>query len=55
MNLHERAALVLGWTVEQCQSVSLLSLRELVRPVNPSLAYEITCLINSPDYIRETL
>lgn len=42
MNLHERIARVLGWTVEQAQSFSLPTLRELVRPVSAKLAHEIT-------------
>lgn len=50
MTLHERIALALGWTVEQAKSFSLLSLRDLVRPVSPKLADEITNAINSPGY-----
>lgn len=42
MNLHERIAQALGWTVEQAQSFSLVALRDLVRPVYPKLAHEIT-------------
>ena len=40
--LHERVADALGWRVEDAQSFSLLSLRELVRPVSPKLAYLLT-------------
>jgi hypothetical protein len=43
--LHERIAEALGWTVEQTRSLSLPSLRELVRPVSMKLAYEITLQI----------
>ncbi len=43
--LHERIAEALGWTVEQVRSLSLPSLRELVRPVSMKLAYEITLQI----------
>lgn len=44
--LHERIAKRLGWTVEQTQSFSLQSLRELVRGY-PKLEAEITELIRS--------
>lgn len=46
MTLHERIAKALGWTVEQAQSFSLPALRDLVRPVSPKLAHEITLAIN---------
>lgn len=41
--LHERVARVLGWTAREAQSFSLPALRDLVRPVSPKLAWEITC------------
>jgi hypothetical protein len=47
MSLHERIAEALGWTVEDTQSFSLQSLRELVRPVSPSLAEELSQRIGS--------
>ena len=40
--LHERIAAVLGWEVQDAQCFSLPTLRELVRPLRPSLAREIT-------------
>lgn len=40
--LHERIAAVLNWTVEEMRSFSLPALRDLVRPVSPKLAEEIT-------------
>ena len=40
--LHTRIAAVLGWTVAETQSMSMASLRELVRPVSAKLAHEIT-------------
>lgn len=40
--LRARVAAVLGWTVEETQGFSLLSLRDLVRPLSPKLAYELT-------------
>jgi hypothetical protein len=47
MNLHERIAKTLGWSVQDTQSCSLPTLRELVRPVSPPLAYEISQVIQS--------
>lgn len=40
--LHERVAKALNWTVAEAQSVPLHGLRELVRPVSPKLAAELT-------------
>ncbi len=51
-SLHERAAAALGWPVRDTQSMSLHALRELVRPVNPGLANEISMAIESGSYIR---
>lgn len=45
--LHPRIALALGWTVPEVRSFSLMSLREIVRPVNPKLAQEITAILES--------
>jgi len=45
--LHERIAQCLGWTVDQLQSFSLTSLRDLVQPVSKELAEEITKEIKS--------
>ncbi len=42
MTLYERIAEALGWSVKATQSFSLYALRELVRPVSPKLAGEIT-------------
>lgn len=39
--IHERIAEVLGWTVAETKTLSLASLRELVRPLDPKLAEEI--------------
>jgi hypothetical protein len=50
--MHERAAKALGWSVADTHSMSLHSLRELVRPVNPELAGEMTRAIQSGSYIR---
>lgn len=51
MSLHARIAEALGWTEQQAQSVPLQGLRELVRPVSPKLAAEITNEIQSGRYI----
>jgi hypothetical protein len=52
MTLHERIAQALGWTVEQAQSFSLPALRDLVRPISPKLAAEISETISSGRHIR---
>ncbi len=44
--MHARIAQTLGWTEDQARSFSLPSLRELVRPVSPKLASEITVAMN---------
>lgn len=44
-SLHARIAKALGWTVKEAQSFSLPALRDLVRPVSPKLAEEITLRI----------
>lgn len=50
--MHERIAKALGWTVEQTHGFSLAALRDLVRPVDPALADEISRQIQSGSYIR---
>jgi hypothetical protein len=44
-SLHARIAKALGWTVKEAQSFSLPALRDLVQPVSPKLAEEITLRI----------
>ncbi len=51
MTLHERIAEVLGWSVADARSFSLSALREMVRPVSPKLAHEITQTIHSSAYV----
>ena len=51
MSLHERIAVLLGWTVAEAQSFSLQTLRELVRPRSSKLAQEITDEVRSGRYI----
>lgn len=50
MSLHERIAL--EWPVENTQSFSLAALRDLVRPVSPKLADEISLVIASGSHLR---
>lgn len=52
MSLHSRAASVLGWPLRDARSVSLQSLREMVRPLDPALADEIGHAIQSGSYVR---
>lgn len=52
MTLHERIATVLGWTVGETQTFSLLILRELVRPLDAKLAAEIAEVVLSGEHIR---
>lgn len=51
-NLKERIAQALGWTVEQTNTFSLQALRDLVRPVSPKLAHELTMALTSGSYIK---
>lgn len=46
MNLHQRIADALGWTLAETQSFSLQALSDVVRPVSPKLAHEITLTIS---------
>jgi predicted RNA binding protein YcfA (HicA-like mRNA interferase family) len=52
-DLRVRIAQRLGWTKEQVDSMSLPSLRELVRPADPKLAQEISDTIASEGHIRQ--
>lgn len=47
MELKTRIAAVLGWSQADTDSLSLLSLREIVKPVSPKLAAEITEAVRS--------
>lgn len=52
MNLSERIAEALGWSLQDVHSFSLPTMREMVRQVNPSLAHEITQTIRrSSEYV----
>lgn len=48
-SLHDRIARELGWSVEDTQSYSLRSLRDVVRSSNPALAKEIERQIQSTE------
>jgi hypothetical protein len=52
MSLHDKIAKVLGWTVADTKSMSLASLRELVRPVDLNLANEISDVIQNGGHIK---
>jgi hypothetical protein len=51
MSLQERIAAALGWPLRDVQSMSLQSVRDLVRSVDPGLAMEISETIDSGAYI----
>jgi hypothetical protein len=51
--LHDRIAKILGWRPVDVQSLSMQSLRDLVRPVDPQLAQEISYAIQSGAYVRD--
>lgn len=51
--LRERIAHALNWPVEQTYQFSFQSLRELVRPVDPALAEEMSEEIRSQRYFRQ--
>lgn len=46
-SIHERAAASLGWSLRDTTSLSLHSLRELLRDTSPKLVAEITSEIRS--------
>jgi hypothetical protein len=51
-DLHDRAAKALGWSVRDVQSLSMQSLRDLVRPVDADLARQMDYVIQSGAYIH---
>jgi hypothetical protein len=50
-NLQQRCATALGWSLADVRSMSLLSLRDAVRPVSAKLAYLLSEEIQSKRYI----
>jgi hypothetical protein len=53
-DLHDRVAKALGWSPSDVRSLSMQSLRDLVRPVDPDLSRELGYAIQSGTYIRGT-
>lgn len=51
--LHDRIAEVLGWSVSETKTFSLLSLRDLVRPISPKLTHEINLEIAGKGYVAQ--
>ena len=51
MSLHARIAKALGWTEAEVKSFSFQALREIVRPVDPKLADELSEELRSGRYI----
>lgn len=51
-DLHDRAARALGWSASDVRSLSMPSLRDLVRPVDPDLAREMDYVIQSGANVR---
>ena len=51
-DLHDRVAKVLGWSTKDVQSMSMQSLRDLVRPVDADLARQMDYVIQSGAYVR---
>ena len=52
-SLHERIADALKWSINDAKSLSLSSLRELVREIDPALANEIMGIIERGETILE--
>jgi len=50
--IHEEIAMHTGWTVEQCQSLSLAALREVVRRDRPDLARRIDRILATGAHVR---
>jgi hypothetical protein len=49
--MKERIAELLGWSLADVNSFSLLTLRELVRPLSPKLAHELDAVIRGGSHI----
>lgn len=49
--LRQQIADKLGWTLEETMQFSLPSLRNIVAPISPKLAHEISCAMQGPEYI----
>lgn len=51
MDLHERIAKALGWTVKDTQGFSMPMLREMIRDKDPALAHEIAVVVREGRHI----
>jgi len=51
--LHFRIAEVLGWTLDEVRSFSLLALRDLVRPLDAKLAADISAVVRQGEHLKE--
>ena len=54
-SLHGRIAKALKWNLRDVQSMSLATLRDLIRPISPKLAEEISQGIQNSSHICEPL
>jgi hypothetical protein len=52
VNLRARIAAALRWDEAEASGFSLLAMRDLVAPVSPKLAREITLWINAADVLH---
>lgn len=50
-DLHQRIASTLQWPLEEVQSFSLPTLRELIRPLSSKLVHEISSFMRSAEYV----
>jgi hypothetical protein len=51
MTIYEKIATVLGWTVDECRTFSLPTLRELVRGTGAEK--DITAIMNGSEYLTD--
>lgn len=51
MSIHDRIAKALGWSDAEVRSLSMASLREIVRAADPSLASEISDTIQTGQHV----
>jgi hypothetical protein len=49
--LHDRIAEALNWNIEETWGFSLAAMRDLVRPVDPELAQDITLAIEGIGHV----
>ena len=51
--MRQSIAKTLGWSLEEVNQFSLAALRDLVRPIDPHLAEQISRTIQLGDFIQE--